>query len=138
MISRCRMKVNKEKWGEWRDKLFPIIQQTELRNQHQFSQQIDEALSTERASLFCSEDGFFVLKPELKDKDMEVVVLFAFCWASNGIETYQSVIESLSQDIGAVRLRVYTVIEKLEPVLIGQGYVKEHGSSRVRCWMKTL
>ena len=132
------MKVTKQSWEQWREKLLPIIQQTAERNDHSFAEFLDKALSSDRAFLFCSEDGFFVLMPVEERRRMVVEVSFAYCWADNGIMTYQEVIETLAREIGADALRLFTMVEKLIPLLTEQGYQKVSGSERVMCWMKEL
>lgn len=131
------MNIAKQNWQQYRDKLLPIIQTTEKRNSHLFSDEIDKALSSGRAFLFVSEDGFFVLQPLSENSVMTVNVMFAFNWGGNAIERYQNIIEQLSREIGATELELYTVVESLVPLLEQQDWQLTNGD-RVMHFTKPL
>lgn len=111
------MDVLRQNWHKYRDRLLPVIQATERRNSHLFSDEIDKALSSDRAFLFIGEDGFFVLQPLSENGVVTVNVMFAFDWGGNAIERYQASIERLSREIGATGLKLYTVVKGLVPLL---------------------
>ncbi|MEC6796768.1 hypothetical protein C9J20_09050 [Photobacterium phosphoreum] len=131
------MNIAKQNWQQYRDKLLPIIQTTEKRNSHLFSDEIDKALSSGRAFLFVGEDGFFVLQPLSENSVMTVNVMFAFNWGGNAIERYQNMIEQLSREIGATELELYTVVESLVPLLEQQDWQLTNGD-RVMHFTKPL
>ncbi|MGD6739676.1 hypothetical protein ACN08N_23490 [Photobacterium leiognathi subsp. mandapamensis] len=131
------MNIVKQKWQNYREKLLPIIQATEKRNAHIFSNEVDKALSSGRAFLFVGEDGFFVLQPLSNNGIVTVNVMFAFNWESNAIHRYQSVIEQLSREIGARGLELTTAVRGLIPLLESQGWQQEN-TDRIMRWTKTL
>lgn len=131
------MNIAKQNWQQYRDKLLPIIQTTEKRNSHLFSDEIDKALSSGRAFLFVGEDGFFVLQPLSENSVMTVNVMFAFNWGGNAIERYQNMIEQLSREIDATELELYTVVESLVPLLEQQDWQLTNGD-RVMHFTKPL
>ncbi|PSU69797.1 hypothetical protein C9J22_13030 [Photobacterium phosphoreum] len=131
------MRINKQNWLKFREKLLPIIRETEQRNHHQFSDEIDQALSSDRAFLFVGEDGFFVLQPLSENSVVTVNVMFAFNWGGNAIERYQNRIEQLSREIGATGLELYTVVKSLVPLLEQQDWQLTNGD-RVMHFIKPL
>lgn len=131
------MCITKQNWQQYRDKLLLIIQATEKRNSHIFSDEIDKALSSGRAFLFVGEDGFFVLQPLSRSGIVTVNVMFAFNWESNAIDRYQSTIEQLSREIGARGLELTTAVNGLIPLLEAQGW-QQTNSDRIMHWTKTL
>ncbi|MCD9520262.1 hypothetical protein [Photobacterium phosphoreum] len=131
------MNIAKQNWQQYRDKLLPIIQTTEKRNSHLFSDEIDKALSFGRAFLFVGEDGFFVLQPLSENSVMTVNVMFAFNWGGNAIERYQNMIEQLSREIDATELELYTVVKSLVPLLEQQDWQLTNGD-RVMHFTKPL
>ena len=131
------MNIAKQNWQQYRDKLLPIIQTTEKRNSHLFSDEIDKALSSGRAFLFVGEDGFFVLQPLSENSVMTVNVMFAFNWGGNAIERYQNMIEQLSREIDATELELYTVVKSLVPLLEQQDWQLTNGD-RVMHFTKPL
>ncbi|MCD9525533.1 hypothetical protein [Photobacterium carnosum] len=131
------MNIKQETWSVYRDKLFLIIRSTEQRNHHQFSDEIDQALSSDRAFLFVGEDGFFVLQPLSENSVVTVNVMFAFNWGGNAIERYQNMIEQLSREIGATGLELYTVVKSLVPLLEQQDWQLTNGD-RVMHFIKQL
>ncbi|OBU37926.1 hypothetical protein [Photobacterium phosphoreum] len=131
------MNIKQETWSVYRDKLLLIIRSTEQRNHHQFSDEIDQALSSDRAFLFVGEDGFFVLQPLSENSVVTVNVMFAFNWGGNAIERYQNMIEQLSREIGATGLELYTVVKSLVPLLEQQDWQLTNGD-RVMHFIKPL
>lgn len=131
------LNIAKQNWQKYRDKLLPIIQATEARNAHTFSDEIDKALSDERAFLFVGEDGFFALQPLSNNGIVTVNVMFAFNWESNAIHRYQSIIEQLSREIGARGLELTTAVKGLIPLLEYEGWSQEN-TDRIMRWTKTL
>ncbi len=131
------MNIKKQNWQQYRDKLLPIIQTTEKRNSHLFSDEIDKALSSDRAFLFVGEDGFFVLQPISRTGIVTVNVMFAFNWESNAIHRYQSTIERLSREIGARGLELTTAVKGLIPLLEAHGW-QQTNSDRIMHWTKIL
>ncbi|SMY34299.1 hypothetical protein [Photobacterium andalusiense] len=131
------MRINKQNWLKFREKLLPIIRETEQRNHHQFSDEIDQALSSDGAFLFVGEDGFFVLQPLSENSVVTVNVMFAFNWGGNAIERYQNMIEQLSREIGATGLELYTVVKSLVPLLEQQDWQLTNGD-RVMHFIKPL
>lgn len=130
-------KLNKADWSNLRFKLFPIIEQTEKRNNHKFADEIDKALSNDRAFLFVGEDGFFVLQPISSKGIVTVNVMFAFNWESNAIDRYQYIIEQLSREIGARGLQLTTAVTGLVPLLKAQGW-QQTNTNRIMHWTKKL
>ncbi|WP_235604124.1 hypothetical protein [Photobacterium kishitanii] len=102
-----------------------------------FSDEIDEALSNDRAFLFVGEDGFFVLQPTSSKGIVTVNVMFAFNWESNAITRYQSIIEQLSREIDARELELYTVVKSLVP-LLEQQHWQLTNDDRVMRFIKPL
>ncbi|PSU67017.1 hypothetical protein C9J20_20410 [Photobacterium phosphoreum] len=131
------MNIKQETWSVYRDKLLLIIRSTEQRNHHQFSGEIDQALSSDGAFLFVGEDGFFVLQPLSENSVVTVNVMFAFNWGGNAIERYQNMIEQLSREIGATGLELYTVVKSLVPLLEQQDWQLTNGD-RVMHFIKPL
>ncbi|PSU19625.1 hypothetical protein CTM97_20995 [Photobacterium phosphoreum] len=131
------MNIKQETWSVYRDKLLLIIRSTEQRNYHQFSDEIDQALSSDRAFLFVGEDGFFVLQPLSENGVVTVNVMFAFNWGGNAIERYQNMIEQLSREIGATGLELYTVVKSLVPLLEQQHWQLTNGD-RIMRFIKPL
>lgn len=125
-------------WHQYRDKLFPIIQKAQQRNDHQFADEIDDALQTERAFLFLVEDGFTVLLPKRRDGLPWLNVMFAFSWGGNAIDRYQPGIELKARQMGARGVELYTVVGGLEQALLDNGYVKTTGETRIQHWEKIL
>ncbi|PSU89931.1 hypothetical protein C0W35_18165 [Photobacterium kishitanii] len=124
-------------WKDYREKLLLIIQATEKRNSHTFSDEIDKALSFDRAFLFIGEDGFFVLQPLSENGVVTVNVMFAFDWGGNAIERYQASIEQLSREIGATGLELYTVVKGLVP-LLKQQHWQLTNNDRIMRFIKPL
>ena len=130
--------IRKQAWSKWREKLFPIIQQTEKRNNHMFAEEINSALSNDEAFLFVGEDGFFVLQPVSNNGIPSVVVMFAFNWGENAVNRYQETIEQLSREIGARSVQLYTVVKGLIPILEAQGYTLKNETDAIMQWVKPL
>ncbi|MGF1727078.1 hypothetical protein [Photobacterium nomapromontoriensis] len=128
----------KSEWSRYRSKLLPVIQTIEQRNSHQFSDEVDKALSSERAFLFVAQDGFLVLQPLSQGGTVTVNVMFAFNWGDSAISRYQHTIERLSRDIGARGLELYTVVVGLIPSLEMQGWQMTPSDNRIMHWTKTL
>lgn len=131
------MDIQKVSWQNYRNSLFPTIKQVETRNNHQFSDEIDQALSSDGAFLFVGEDGFFVLQPLSENSVVTVNVMFAFNWGGNAIERYQNMIEQFSREIGATGLELYTVVKSLVPLLEQQDWQLTNGD-RVMHFIKQL
>jgi hypothetical protein len=125
-------------WADFKDRLFPIIQKTQSRNDHQFADEIDNALRTERAFLFLVKDGFTVLLPKRRDGLPWLNVMFAFSWGGNAIDRYQSEVELKARQMGARGVELYTAVEGLEQALLDNGYVKTTGEARIQHWEKIL
>lgn len=126
------------KWEKYRDKLLPIIQKTQRRNDHQFVDEIDNALQEERAFLFVAEDGFLVLEPRHRKGLPWLNVMFAFNWGGNAINRYQGDVELKARQMGARGVELYTAVEGLEQALLDNGYVKTTGEARIQHWEKIL
>ncbi|MGR5241752.1 hypothetical protein ACPV36_12715 [Photobacterium damselae] len=131
------MNIQKALWDNHRDKLLPIIQQTERRNNHKFADEIDKALSDGRAFLFIGADGFFVLEPLSRNGIVRVNIMFAFNWGANAIDRYQSTIERLAREIGARSIELYTAVKGLIPLLENNNW-RMDSDSHVMHWVKTL
>ncbi|HIF9182352.1 TPA: hypothetical protein ACX6QL_003456 [Photobacterium damselae] len=128
----------KSLWGSYRQILLPIIKKTERRNNHEFADEIDKALSEDRAFLFIGDDGFFVLEPLFQDGETIVNVMFAFNWGNNAIARYQETIERLSLDIGAKGLELCTAVKGLIPLLDQQRWEWISTDNNVMYWIKRL
>lgn len=131
------MNILKVLWDSYRDKLLPIIQQIEQRNNHMFADEIDKALSEDRAFLFIGDDGFFVLEPLSRNGIVRVNVMFAFNWGANAIDRYQSTIERLAREIGARSIELYTAVKGLIPLLENNNW-RMDSDGHVMHWVKTL
>lgn len=131
------MDIKRKDWAEYQEKLFPIIKQTERRNDHIFADEIDKALSEDRAFLFIGDDGFFVLEPLSRNGIVRVNVMFAFNWGANAIDRYQSTIERLAREIGARSIELYTVVKGLIPLLESNNWSMDT-DGRVMHWVKIL
>ncbi|MGR5465348.1 hypothetical protein ACPV5G_20640 [Photobacterium damselae] len=129
--------ITKKSWRDYREKLFPIIKQTERRNNHKFADEIDKALSDGRAFLFIGADGFFVLEPLSRNGIVRVNVMFAFNWGANAIDRHQSTIESLAREIGARSIELYTAVKGLIPLLENNNW-RMDSDGHVMHWVKTL
>ncbi|WIG70703.1 hypothetical protein KEC58_15740 [Photobacterium damselae] len=133
------MQISKKDWlgTGLRQKLLPIIQSTEKRNQHTFSDDIDKALSEGRAFLFIGQDGFFVLEPLSSKGLVRINIMFAFNWGGDAINRYQTMIERLAREAGARSLELYTAVKGLVP-LLKQHQWQMTGDEPVMHWVKTL
>ena len=119
---RNSVKVTKVPWRDYRHKLMPFIQRTEKINGHIFADQIDKALSEDKAFLFIAPEGFLVLQPTFLDKKEYVIVLFAFSFTSHNMLKYQPVIEELTLDLGAHGVVLYTVLKTVVRACLRLGY----------------
>ena len=132
-----RIAVTNQPYSKWRDRLLPIIEQTEQRNDHEFANQVDEALLSGRASLFLVEDGFFVLEPDVTDGEMSVCILFAYSFNKGSAGLYLPIIERLSKEVGAKKLLFWTAVKKLNSVLVAHDFQKtERG--HIDRWEKVI
>ncbi len=125
-------------WERYRDRLLPLIARTARRNHHEFSEQVDRALSDKTAFLFLCEDGFVVLEPQYRGPVIWVNVLFAYGWGENTIQRYQHQIEHLARQIGGRGVELITAVTALEPRLLQQGYTKVSGDEQIQHWEKAL
>ena len=125
-------------WSEYRDKLLPIIRRTEQRNHHQFTDEIDSALSNERAFLFLVSDGFMVLQPVPENGVVSVNVMFAYNEGRDAIVRYQAVIEQLTREIGGRGVHFYTKVAGLKPIAEKMGYALESVQDGIHKYKKTL
>lgn len=131
------MTILKQPYAKWRDKLLPLIEQTERRNQHEFARQIDEALLKGSASLFLVDDGFFVLEPKIREGVLHVCVLFAFSFVRGAADRQLPVIEMLAKEVGAQKLLFWTAVKKLHSVLIKHGFSCVE-SGDIDMWCKVI
>lgn len=135
----ANMSVVKVSWSAYRETLYPLIVQTQQRNQHQFADDIDDALSNGSAFLFVGEDGFFVLEPKADQRGtVRVTILFAFNWGGQAIDRYQKTVEKLTREIGGRALDVYTKVSGLTPLLTQQGWQLVEVLEGIEHWEKTL
>ena len=132
--------ISRQDWCDYRTELMRIIRHTEKRNKHQFAEQIDEALSNDRAFLFLSDDGFLVLRPIVDDNEnIHVEVMFAFSWSDDAINEYQPIVEQMTSMINGKSIILYTVVKKLGILLQNNGYTLEDiDENGVMRWTKQL
>ncbi|WP_308318783.1 hypothetical protein [Vibrio metschnikovii] len=129
--------LTNQPYSKWRDRLLPIIEQTEQRNDHEFANQVDEALLSGRASLFLVADGFFVLEPSFIDGEMAVCVLFAYSFNKGSSAIYLPVMEKLAKEVGAKKLLFWTAVKKLHSVLVAHDFQKTE-SGHIDRWEKVI
>lgn len=67
-------------------------------------------------------DGFFVLQPHEIDREIYTLVLFAYSFTAHSVLRYQRTIETLTRDIGAKGIVLYTVVKPLVKLLLKMGY----------------
>ncbi|MCG7587080.1 hypothetical protein [Photobacterium sp. OFAV2-7] len=133
------MPVTFAKWTDYRVKLYPIIQQTEDRNNHRFAEEIDNALSNERAFLFVGDDGFMVLQPVTEQGGtVSVNIMFAYNDGGDAMIRYQPVIEQLARKIGACSVHFYTKVAGLVPIAEYIGYSLASNQGGVQKFTKPL
>ncbi|WP_407330547.1 hypothetical protein [Enterovibrio sp. 27052020O] len=130
--------ISKVEWGECRSKLLPIMAKTATRNSHDFTQQVDDALTNGSAFLFIADDGFMVLKPTTRNGVIWVTVMFAFNWGGDAISRYQSHIETMTRQIGGRGVELFTAVAALSPILLDQGYSKAGEQDGIQHWQKVL
>ncbi len=131
------MCMTNQLYSKWRDRLLPIIEQTEQRNDHEFANQVDEALLSGRASLFLVDDGFFVLEPSFIEGEMVVCVLFAYSFNKGSAAIYLPVMEKLAKEVGAKKLLFWTAVKKLNSVLVAH-YFQKTESGHIDRWEKVI
>lgn len=126
-------------WPDYRDKLFPIIQHTERRNNHRFADEINSALSNERAFLFVATDGFMVLQPISEPGGIiSVNIMFAYNDGGDAIVRYQPVVERLAQEIGGYSVHFYTKVAGLAPIAEQMGYQLVSHQDGIQKYTKTI
>ncbi|EKO3628983.1 hypothetical protein M3926_003084 [Vibrio metschnikovii] len=113
------------------------MEQTEQRNDHEFANQVDEALLSGRASLFLVADGFFVLEPSFIEGEMVVCVLFAYSFNKGSSAIYLPVMENLAKEVGAKKLLFWTAVKKLHSVLVAHNFQKTE-SGHIDRWEKVI
>lgn len=129
--------LTNQPYSKWRDRLLPIIEQTEQRNDHEFANQVDEALLSGRASLFLVDDGFFVLEPSFIEGEMVVCILFAYSFNKGSADIYLPLIERLTKQSGAKKLLLWTAVKKLHSVLVAHDFQKTE-SGHIDRWEKVI
>lgn len=128
--------IAKANYQKHRSLVLPIIKKTDEINQHDFANEIDQALLDDRAFLFLMECGFFVLQPTIKQGEVWVNIMFAYSSGTVALASYMNEICKLAKMIDAKGVELYTVVKKLEPFLIRKGFVKDSGESRRQHWTK--
>ncbi|PWI34832.1 hypothetical protein DI392_00695 [Vibrio albus] len=123
------------KYDKLRDRIFPLIQQSAKKNRHDFADNVDKSLLSNRAFLFIAPDGFFVLEPSSSGV---VGVIFAFSFGGNNCVKYQPAIEQLARDIGAKQLYFLTSLRGFSILAKKLGYTKDSQSGRVTKWIKEV
>jgi len=118
-------------WSEYRDKLLPIVEQTEIKNNHRAAKQIDLALLKKRAFLFLVPNGFFVLRPIIEKGEIYNEVLFAYSFATGNTIKHQATIATLTRQIGGKGVIVYTVLKTLIKLLKRLGYQQQSVDGRI-------
>ena len=131
--------ISRESWPDYRINLLPVIERAAERNRHKFAEQVDKALSDERAFLFLIEDGFFVLRPIVDDNnDIHNEVMFAYCWGGTGVNTYQPLVEEMTRMIEGKSVIAYTTLKPLGRLMLAKGYRLDSKKDRVMKWVKEL
>ena len=93
-------------------------------NRRRLYEDIEDACKNKRAFLFMNEDGFFVLKPYVRDGLIIVQVWVAYSKIGNAMTKYQSAIEECAKDIGAAQLEFYTARKGYERLAPRHGWQK--------------
>ncbi len=115
-------KIVQVPWSSYRSVLLPLIERTENRNNDHFADQIDKALSQERAFLFVGIDGFMVLEPHSRRGKPYLNIMFALNDKPEAIPRYHSKIEELAKDFGAQWITTQTKVKALRPHIESQGF----------------
>jgi hypothetical protein len=121
-----------------REMVLYIIEEAARRNNHDFAQQVDEALLDSRAFLLITKCGFIVLQPTIKDGLVWVNIMFAYSWGTTALGLHMEEIYALARKIGARGIELYTVVPKLELFLTRKKFTKDSGESRIQHWIKRL
>lgn len=128
----------KGSWCTHRAHLLPQIRATEKRNAHRFARQIDQALTSGRASLFFNLDGFVVLEPCARKDGTWVVVLFAMGWCDEAVACYHECVTELARQIGAEGIECQTVVSALAPNLESAGFQRVGQRGRLHIWQRRV
>lgn len=132
------MKLTLRDWLACRAYCLPIIARWATINHHNFTEQIDEALSHERAFLFVGTAGFVVLEPLALTQGVSLNVMFAYGEQAHAIAGYQADIEALAQAIGAQQLEMCTTVRSLATHLLAQGWQCQSRAGPIEHWVKPI
>lgn len=123
------MNIAKANYQKHRSHILPIIERTDEINQHDFANEIGQALLDGRAFLFLTECGFFILQPTVKGCETWVNIMFAYSFGTVALASYMNEISDLAKVIDAAGVELYTVVKKLGPFLIRKGFIKDSCNS---------
>jgi hypothetical protein len=129
----------KGEWSKHRDRLKePIYRIGKLANDPDLFNSIDKACSHERAFLFLSPDGFFVLRPRYRSESPFVELSVAHCQGGNGIIRYQPHIITLARKGKAKFIEFLTARKGLDRIAPRHGWTKHGYHQHLAIWRYIL
>ena len=128
--------------GDWhlhRERLKePINRVSQLANDPQLYDTIDQACLNKQAFLFLSVDGFFVLRPRVRRQSQFIELTIAVCKGGNGILHYQPYIIELAKKGRAEFIEFLTARKGLDRVAPTFGWTKYGYHQSLAIWRYNL